>query len=194
MATGEQGYNKIYTKILEQWTIWNFSSKYTKLFAQVSDIGPSWSSCFFLRISHPPLTLAFNADFIFVAIPLRWYVLLPFVLFCFVQSGVLCCQIIKSISGTLRRLCFVIVLFPGYHHFYFVCFYFYYYFIFSFIFFFSDSFNNTCLTFSSLVAHSVHEHLMEFTQKMGVTFYVNRSSSLKHAYIVLTPLNPTFIE
>ena len=26
---------------------WNFNSKYANLFGQVSDIGPSWSSCFF---------------------------------------------------------------------------------------------------------------------------------------------------
>ena len=39
---GEQGY-KIYTKLLEQ--CWNFNSKYANLFALVSDIGPSWSSC-----------------------------------------------------------------------------------------------------------------------------------------------------
>ena len=44
MATGEQGYNKIYTKNLRALG-WNFSSKYAKLFAQVSDIGPSWSFC-----------------------------------------------------------------------------------------------------------------------------------------------------
>ena len=34
---------------------WNFNSKYAKLFAQVSDIGPSWSSCFFF---FPSLDLA----------------------------------------------------------------------------------------------------------------------------------------
>ena len=34
---------KMYTNILEQW---NINSKYANLFAQVSNIGPSWSSCF----------------------------------------------------------------------------------------------------------------------------------------------------
>ena len=40
---GGQGY-KIYTKILEQWA-WLKLQKYANLFAQMSDIGPSWSSC-----------------------------------------------------------------------------------------------------------------------------------------------------
>ena len=40
IATRGQGY-KIYTKILEWWT-W---LKHANLFARVSDIGPSWSSC-----------------------------------------------------------------------------------------------------------------------------------------------------
>ena len=44
MDAGEQGY-KIYTKSSELG--WNFNSKCAKLFAQVSNIGPSWSSCYY---------------------------------------------------------------------------------------------------------------------------------------------------
>ena len=46
MGSGGEGWVQGY-KIQSSELCWNFNSKYADLFAQVSDIGPSWSSCLY---------------------------------------------------------------------------------------------------------------------------------------------------